>query len=147
MSRERDKSAPDPVAEIVNRYGRRASSARREPTGRFWQRLAESVSREPTVSREVVRTVRPPVTGGAPVEQDPDAPEVPVRAPPRATARASDDDDDLGEIDVDLASRPRAPSGVQPRAPSPPGSAARSTSTASSSGRSAAETSSRSRSP
>jgi hypothetical protein len=80
MSRERDKSAPDPVAEIVNRYGRRASSARARADGSLLAAAAESVSREPTVSREVVRTrCARRSRAGAPVEQDPDALEVPVR--------------------------------------------------------------------
>ncbi|MBK8482002.1 MAG: Hsp70 family protein [Proteobacteria bacterium] len=119
MSRERDKSSPDPVAEIVNRYGRRASSARRDAGGRFWQRLAESVSREPTVSREAMRTTRPSV-GGAPAvgafSAELDAPRAP---PPPAGARSSSDDD-LGDIDIDLGLPARAPSGAQARVPTHP---------------------------
>lgn len=117
MSDDKKLPTADPVAEIVNRYGRRASSARKDPSGHFWQRLAESVSREATVSREVVRVGRPPPQAAVVEEQVEDqagAPDDPPELAPlppakRARPAAERDDDEFGDLEVELGAPLRAP--------------------------------------
>lgn len=140
MSDDKKLPTADPVAEIVNRYGRRASSARKDPSGHFWQRLAESVSREATVSREVVRVGRPPPQAAVVEEQVEDqagAPDDPPELAPlppakRARPAAERDDDEFGDLEVELGaplrapadakaqSAPRLPVAARERAPSAP---------------------------